>query len=222
MGPCVFGLWMATQKGDGSKFEGFCSFSHNPSRSFRFGECAGASSQSSTNIGYATRTVSVSELFAFRSRAGKDCGKQMSTLLKDPMPDTSSISVLNIHSDDMTIDNFAAAFSTTPVVVASSGLPLAFDGREYVTPASSGSIRASSSFSTVQTSSEPITLSRPSGPFVFGAGVSDAGPLKPGLLPGVSSGRLISHPRPASQSTISLMAYSSRVPVDLGFNWMFP
>lgn len=200
MGPCAFGSLMATQAGERSKFEGTHSSPQSSSGSFRSGAFTGASSLSSTDAGYVNRTVSVSELLAFRNKGGKVSDEQTPTVFKDSMPVTSSFSILNYSSGGMTINSSTnAAFSNTPPKVVSSGLSLV-DGREPSAAAFKDSKYATSSFSVFTTVLKPSTSSCSSGPFVFSAGASDTGLLKPGTQTNVPPGRLFSGSRPASQS----------------------
>jgi hypothetical protein len=201
MGPYAFGSSMATQAGERSNSEVIHSAAQNPSE-FRFGGFSGASSPSSTDGGFVNRTVSVSELLAFRNRGGKVSGKQTPNVFQDSTPATPSFSGLNFSSGGTNINGSTNAASSSfssalPKVVNTGPSPVA-DGRESSAAAPKDSKYATSGFSA--TGLKPST----SAPFVFTAGAADTGPSKSGTQTNVPPGRLFSgSSRPASQPSIS-------------------
>lgn len=212
MGPYAFGSSMATQAGERSNSEGSHSASQNPG-DFRFGGFSGVSSPSSADGGFVNRTVSVSELLAFRSRGGKVSGKQTTNVFEDTTPATPSFSGLNVSSGGTNINGTLNAASSSfsnalPKVVNTVPSPVA-DGRESSAADPKESKYTTSSFSAFTTGLKPSTSS----PFVFTAGASDTGPLKSGTQTNVPPGRLFSgSSRPASQSSISTDGLFSGVP----------
>lgn len=164
-GPYVFGSSMAptpkASNSEGSNSEGI-----QHSDKIRFGGMP--SSLSSIGGGYASRTVSVSELFAHRNRAGKSSGKQKPTVTVDPEPITSAFSTFSLSTSGSTQHNDSTAASSVHLK-SDSSVPTSADGRRF-SAASEDSRHPTSILPIFGTGSNPKASSSLPQQFVFSAG----------------------------------------------------
>lgn len=187
-GPYVFGSSMAptpkASNSEGSNSEGI---QHSTDK-IRFGGIP--SSLSSIGGGYASRTVSVSELFAHRNRAGKSSGKQKPTVTIDPGPITSAFSTFSLSTSGSTNPNDSTTASSVHLK-SDSSVPTSADGRRF-SAASEDSRYLPPSLSTFGAGLNSKASSSLPQQFVFSAGTgARTDSFKPATSDSSSSGSFV-------------------------------